>query len=106
MNSDELDEAINSLVDSNFNKVLEDIFDERIYQIGKKGYSPEHDDKHNQFELVDYARTYLTKYTKSQVAAPQSSPPTDEMYLIKAIALLVAEAERIERLNTKQKEEN
>ena len=104
MNPDELDEAIHSLVDSNFSKVIEDIFNERVYQIGKKGYSPEHDDEHTENELVYYAISYLTYYTRTE-PYKHKDLTTREM-LIKAITLLVAEVERIDRLNIKQNEEN
>lgn len=105
MHPDEIDEAILNLVDSTFGKVLEDIFDERVYQIGKKEYTSEHDDTHDQKELVDYARQYLTDYMRIAKPYWHRDLTTREM-LIKAITLLVAEVERIDRLSTKQNEEN
>lgn len=91
--------------------VLDDVARERDRQIVKKGYTFEHDDKHVQGEIAQAAIAYAQASLREelnlddddlQVFWPWEDPrfePDDDRRgnLIKAIALLVAEVERLDR---------
>lgn len=93
-----------------------DVIAERQRQITGEGFTPEQDDKYDRAEMVSAALSYIRLatiwkdkdpdcYRKS--SAPMSWPWLSEYWkptnprrdLIKGIALLIAEAERRDRLN-------
>lgn len=103
---------------SKINKAMGDIAYERMRQIGLEGYTPEHDDEHDNGEIALAAATYallagaelgdeenmdldaaimhVTKWVWPW--SPKALKPTDaRRMLIKSAALIVAEVERIDR---------
>lgn len=91
---------------------LEDIATERQRQTKAEGWSPEHDDTHTKFELASAASCYAihAQYVDRDKIAPDNPPawwpwdgswwkPTDRRRdLVKAGALIVAEIERLDRM--------
>lgn len=76
-------------------KALQDVLDERKRQVEELGWTLEHDDTHDNRELVDFALALL--YSKSGLI----DSPAYRRTLSKATALLVAEAERFDRAEVK-----
>lgn len=89
------------------------IIEERKRQIEKEGYTPEHDDEHKYWELIDAAVCYIdTPYYDAWVKNGKDIPdnwPWDKKYwkptpndrireLTKAGALIAAEIARLRRL--------
>lgn len=90
------------------------IDDERARQIAKEGWTPEHDDEHDEGELSRAAACYATptdhrRYYAS--ADPMTDPPADWPWdpewwkpkdrirdLVRAGALIAAEIDRLQRL--------
>lgn len=95
---------------------LKQIADERLRQIEQEGYSPDMDDAYTNEQLAGAATAYaipaiwrsLVSYDPHGTAAPafwpwhetafKPSPDNRKRELIKAAALLLAEIERLERL--------
>jgi hypothetical protein len=74
---------------------------ERQRQIEVEGWTPEHDDKHDNGELADAATCYACPSTRSLIWPWDEQwwkPTTRRRDLIKAAALIVAEIERLDRL--------
>jgi hypothetical protein len=101
-------------------KVLREVLDERNRQINSKGYDEHHDNVYTQNELIRAADSYVSnviqrgwvynennpeKYQKEEV--PEYFPFDDCFWkpenprkdLVKAVAMLIAELERIERMS-------
>ena len=87
--------------------VLEDLL-ERERQIGQEGWTPEHDDEHVDGEMADAAACYAFNSSLLNSNDPprnwpwrrESWKPCDRRrMLVKARALLLAEIERLERLD-------
>lgn len=98
--------------------VLQEIFDKRERQITYHGWTPEHDDQHDSFEMAEaaacYARTPRDRqndeeFTNYPVCWPWDAkwwrPEDNRENLMKAISLLVAEVERLDRAENKSLEE-
>lgn len=101
---------------------IDDIAAERERQIEAEGWSPEHDDEHENGELAQAASTYafyasntrLHNSAKDVHRCPQSWPwgaefwkPKDKRRdLVRAGALIVAEIERLDRLSIAAPENN
>lgn len=91
------------------NDIIDEIIAERKRQIHDKGYTSESDDAHTNNELIDAAIAYCTSAKKETAAAKECWPlalehfkPSEERRdIIKAIALLIAEVERIDRIKDK-----
>lgn len=98
-------------------KILSKIIDERTNQIAK-GFDPDHDDEHIAGELAraaaayaDHAGIYQDRKGNRDFLSPRDGLwPWDESYwrpstvrrdLIKAAALIVAELERLDRIDCK-----
>jgi hypothetical protein len=95
---------------------LGDIAAERSRQVEVEGWSPKHDDGHNDFELARAAACYATmpwRRTEPASFVGSDDPPlgwpwqaqwwkpsSDRRDLVKAAALLVAEIERLDRINS------
>lgn len=81
--------------------VLQRIAAERLRQIGK-GYTPEHDDSHTDGELVTTAHMALHWDDSVEVPWPKMlykiRDNSEKERLIIAASLLVAEIERLERI--------
>ncbi len=92
-----------------------DVVDERVRQITKEGYSPAHDDAHLNGELAKAASVYASVAaicTKESMEIPPCFRPKDwpldlasfkkstpRRMLVKAAALILAEIDRIDRLD-------
>ena len=93
---------------------LYDIAEERARQIGSEGFTPMHDDEHDEGELARAAACYA--YSSQQDDAILSPPfiwPLSRQWwkpkgsrrdLIRAGALIVAEIERLDRLTMRKSE--
>lgn len=94
-------EAFMELFDGPLGRVMR----ERIRQIDQHGYDASHDDSHANGELLEAALAYLTEVTTGHFAADPIWPFTepflpehdDVANLIKAMALVLAEIDRLER---------
>ncbi len=86
---------------------------ERQRQIDEEKFTAEHDDKHDQEELIDAAHAYIAAADnrglinaldlwpwEANTFRPSASKVRN---LVKAIALLIAEAERLQRAEEKRK---
>ncbi len=95
--------------------VIDEIMRERLRQTEKFGYFPEHDDDHVKGELADAAATYILIGSAHfrrlivmgvlRMIYPWGDLPkagSRRCELIKAAALVVAEIERIDRLEGKR----
>lgn len=91
---------------------LEDIAAERKRQIEAEGWTPEHDDTHRGGEMAQAAAAYAYFWTDAENGQPSADAlwPTDwdiawfktttaRRNLVKAGALILAEIERLDRLN-------
>jgi hypothetical protein len=80
---------------------LLELISERLRQI-EKGFTPEHDDGHRNGELVQAACSYaLGRHTGSYYWPWENEawhPEDQRRNLIKAAALILAEIERLDRL--------
>lgn len=84
-----------------------DVLAERARQVSQEGWTPEHDDKHNECEMAAAAATYALCTDPGQLKLcgvivwrwPMHwwKPTTYRRNLVKAAALLLAEIERIDR---------
>ncbi|MGG6084653.1 hypothetical protein ACQSEB_23800 [Salmonella enterica] len=102
--------------DASISAAIIDVIAERQRQISGEGFTPEQDDEYDRDELISAAISYIRlatiwkdkdpdSYRKS--SAPMSWPWSPEWWkptnprrdMIKGIALLLAEAERQDRLN-------
>lgn len=86
--------------------IIEDIVQERQRQIDKEGWSLEHEDEHVNGELVEAAAAYALAPLGRDLLWPGEGrfsfkPTTRRRELIKAAALIVAEIERLDRLETR-----
>jgi hypothetical protein len=82
------------------------IADERRRQVEKEGWTPEHDDEHENGELAKAASCYADPRTSAQKEPPNRWPWAREWWkpnkdrvrdLVKAGALIIAEIERLQR---------
>lgn len=86
---------------------IELITDERNRQVAKEGYSAEHDEAHDDNELVDAAGAYACADDETE-PVPFDWPwdheawkPSDRIRnLVKAGALIAAEIDRLQRLDS------
>ena len=81
-----------------------DVLAERRRQMEKEGWTPEHDDEHNDASLADaascYARAWVPTSTPSMYwpwSLDAWKPKDRRSNLVRAAALLIAEIERIDR---------
>jgi hypothetical protein len=95
-------------LDAPTSEVLVSIAHERRRQLSKLGWSRDHDDSHTGGELARAAACFAApRYVYSNTwpwgwaAEPEQEAP-DRRQLVKAAALLVAEIERMDRLNDKE----
>lgn len=94
--------------------ILVEVADERRRQIVEKGFTPTHDDHHDSGELPQAALWFLTAPTAlghgEQIyfwpwqSVRDAGPHTPRQSLIQACALLVAEIERLDRLDVRTTE--
>lgn len=81
------------------------VLDERQRQIGQEGWTPEHDDAHDEGELAVTAACYVRHTYKGFVGVPGEwcwgaswwKPRGRRHNLVKAGALILAEIERLDR---------
>ena len=107
-------------------QAVNDIIAERQRQISEEGWTPEHDDKYNDFQLAlaaagyaqnvaDYAGEYCQPHSSinwTDAPEPEAWPwspvwwkPTNPRRdLVKAGALILAEIERLDRAATAQEQ--
>ena len=78
-------------------KILREIDEERARQIAK-GWTPEHDDDHEDGMIAVHAAAAIDPYNTT----PWLTPWTRRADLIRGIALAVAEVERLDRLSAKE----
>lgn len=89
------------------NVIVGKIWKERMRQITQEGFTPEHDDKHSNEELASAAVFYAApeKYGEMFAFWQFAGPPPNRArvqrirQLVIAAALIVAEIERLERLD-------
>ena len=97
--------AIMKCLERVMSKVIEDIANERIRQMGQEGWTHHHDDAHANRELAKAAACYAVG---NSVGWPWAKhwwkPKTYRENLVRAGALIAAEIERIDRKALKQKE--
>lgn len=91
-------------------KAIEDVTNERQRQQTVEGWTPEHDDQHVNFEMAIAGGLYAIAAVDSHPTLHNSAPsmwPWDKEWwkptnprrdLVKAAALIIAEIERIDRL--------
>lgn len=81
---------------------------ERHRQVAEEGYSPEHDDEHDEGQLAKAAAAYALAGLRFELPWPwpwKGFKPSDRRCnLVKAGALIIAEIERLDR--AKEKEED
>lgn len=89
---------------------IKDVIEERRRQVEEHGFDAEHDDSYKSQQLVDAAEHYIRN---GHLSAPTYGWPWSTKWwkpedgrtnLIKAIALLIAEGERRDRLEASQSE--
>lgn len=87
--------------------VLEEVYSERRRQVDREGWAPQHDDEHDEGEMAFAAAAYATYQDDPASnyvpglwpwAAEWWKPTTRRRNLIKAAALIIAEIERLDRL--------
>lgn len=105
-------------------QIIAEVRNERLRQIEEEGWTEEHDDAHRKGELVAAAMSYLTNalvyalvrarkvmtiadlMERSRTAPPTSQWPWDKKWwkpktrrsnIVRSIAMLIAELERIDR---------
>lgn len=89
------------------NSIIAEIIAERNHQINDKGYTFKNDDAYINNELIDASIAYILNATGNATLATDCWPWNLEYFkpsekrrdIIKAIALLIAEVERIDRRN-------
>lgn len=89
-------------------KAWGDVLDERQRQITAEGWTRTHDDEHTDGELAAAGATYALSAANCVVEMPYSKtwpwqnawwkPTTQRRDLVKAAALMIAEIERLDRL--------
>lgn len=94
-------------------RIMGEIATERLRQIDGEGWTRDHDDAHNDFEMARAAACYAVApwrrtehaYLPRPFSWPWAEgwwkPSTNRRDLIKAAALIVAEIERLDRAGTK-----
>lgn len=94
---------------SEMSKAVADVIAERHRQINAEGWTPEHDDGHDQGDMAIAGACYAAHASKRGIHASASKPmlwpwdaswwkPTDDRRdLVKAGALIIAEIERLDR---------
>lgn len=97
------------------NQAALDVLSERRRQITSEGWTPEHDDEHAGFELARAGACYAEygNWPAHSEVPPNSWPwpaawwkPSDyRRNLVKAAALILAEIERLDRLQSPKGEE-
>ena len=103
MNADEI--TVSGYMDAMAGQAARDIVAERVRQVVKEGWSPEHDDQHAGGELAAAASCYALNAGAYRRLTPKAWPfdsewwkPGDERRdLVKAGALILAEIERLDR---------
>lgn len=100
-------------------KAIKDVINERKRQIEKEGYSTEHDDEHEDFELTRAAICYAEgaayfhdDASEEYVHIPVSvhwpwesaafKPKSPRRDLVRAASLIISEIERIDRIETEK----
>lgn len=88
-------------------KALEDVAAERRRQLEAEGWTPEHDDEHESGDLAGAAVCYVMHHISGFVAGfwPWElrwfKPKERRRDLVRAAALIVAEIERLDRLEAR-----
>jgi len=93
--------------------VVAEVYTERMRQVEKEGWTPEHDDQHVKGELARAAACYACpafRVSGRPDSLPMGWPWSGEWWksttrrrdLIKAAALIIAEIERLDRESTTQ----
>lgn len=83
--------------------VIDEIAAERARQISKEGWTPEHDDHHNDGSLARAAASYAAGERLWWPWRDSDWKPKDRRRdLIRAAALIVAEVERLDRAQAEE----
>lgn len=93
----------NEITKNDRSKLMDEILNERIHQITKHGYSEAHDDEHIDGSIADAAAHYASTRDDTglwpwDVEYDKKSTKTRREQLITSISMLVAEVERLDRL--------
>ncbi len=86
-----------------------DVLDERHRQIDAEGWTPAHDDEHDECEMALAAIVYTESAVGYHPSCPDTwpwspkwfKPPTPRRDLVKAVDLVIAEIERLDRAATR-----
>lgn len=86
-------------------KAMNDVMNERLRQVRVEGWTPEHDDEHDECELAMAAAAYCEHAVNQDSNVPGFWPwlkrywkPKDRRSdLVRAAALIIAEIERLDR---------
>lgn len=85
---------------------VELIAEERKRQIGEEGWHTEHDDDHDSGELTSAAHAYLENNPVYWPWESSSWKPSSRIRdLVKAAALIAAEIDRLQRLESRERKE-
>jgi hypothetical protein len=88
------------------------IAEERARQVAKEGWTPEHDDEHNEGEMAEAAACYASLASEQALGALECPPPAawpwahswwkpkdQRRNLVRAGALIAAELDRLDRIS-------
>lgn len=102
------------VVNQRFTPAVIDVLLERLRQVEKEGWTPEHDDQHANFEMADAAGCYAHSAAGWNTYAARDrwpwslewwKPGVPRRDLVKAGALILAEIERLDRASKSSQQE-
>lgn len=106
-------EPVSATAEQPMTDATRDVLAERHRVVEQEGFTPEHDDDHDEFDMalaaIVYAESAVGYHTECPDTWPWSSawfkPTTPRRDLVKAAQLIIAEIERIDRAAIKPKQQ-